>query len=86
VTVQELIDLLEDCNPDTDVILATQAHYPHEHALGGLTTRKEMLAAEEEDDVDEPDEGDSSGDDVILVEGTWLGYGSKAAWQAAHRR
>ena len=88
MTVQELIDLLTECNPDSEVLLASQSHYPLEHELRGLTTRREMVRAESEDeggDDDVDNDEDSDMDEVILVDGAFRGYGSKTAWRVAVR-
>jgi len=36
ITVQELLDLLEDCNPDAEVRLAHQPGWPLAHQLHGV--------------------------------------------------
>jgi hypothetical protein len=88
--VSELIDLLEEMDPDAEVILQEQAGYPMEYALGGVTTRDEVLRAEAEERDDGREdahglEGGRARNDVFLVEGEHLRYGSKTAWDVATR-
>ena len=77
--VRELMRLLEDQDPDADVLLATQRESAVEHRLLGVVFREEMYQLE----AGPSPEGDPS--DVLLVEGEQLRYGSKAAWQAVRR-
>jgi hypothetical protein len=84
MTVQDLIELLQEYNPDARVVLAYQSHYPLEHELRGLTTRHELVEADADDDADSHEDDDL--DDVILVDGEFLGYGSRAAWKLGLRR
>jgi len=65
--VAQLIKMLEDMDPNANVILVTQKKNPLESTVARVTTRA---------DVSETDEGN----DVFLVEGEVLGYGSKASW------
>lgn len=59
--VHELIAILEDCDPEAEVLLATQPHYPLEFRLAGVTVREEMLdGSERGEDGDSDEEG---GDD-----------------------
>jgi len=90
--VSELIELLEEQDPDAEVLVMMQENWPFECALAGVTTREEMLRADRED-RDEDDEDDeeprlesgTAKSDVFLVEGQQLRYGSKTAWQVATR-
>jgi hypothetical protein len=90
--VSELIELLEEQDPDAEVLVMMQENWPFECALAGVTTREEMLRAdrEERDEDDEDDEEPrlergTAKSDVFLVEGQQLRYGSKTAWQVATR-
>jgi hypothetical protein len=87
--VSELIELLEEQDPDAEVLVMMQENWPFECALAGVTTREEMLRAdreEREEDDDEPRlENGTAKSDVFLVEGQQLRYGSKTAWQVATR-
>lgn len=86
--VSELIELLEEQDPDAEVLVMMQQNWPFELSLAGVTTREEMLRAdrEERDDDDEPRfERGTAKNDVFLVEGEQLRYGSKTAWSVATR-
>ena len=82
MTLDELIERLNEyreagVSGDAEVRLMTQQAWPFENAICGLA------AADEIDDEYETD--DDSGEQVVyLVEGEQLGYGNKAAWDAAH--
>ena len=41
--VSELIELLEDQDPDAEVLLMTQENWPFENAIEGVAVREEML-------------------------------------------
>ena len=90
--VSELIELLEEQDPDAEVLVMSQPNWPFELGLAGVTTREEMLRA----DRDEVDDGDDNNEeprlergtaknDVFLVEGEQRRYGSKTAWSVATR-
>lgn len=87
--VSELIELLEEQDPDAEVLVMSQPNWPFELSLAGVTTREEMLRADrDEDDAgdDEPRfERGTAKNDVFLVEGEHLRYGSKTAWSVATR-
>jgi hypothetical protein len=88
--VSELIELLEEQDPDAEVLVMMQKNWPFECSLAGVTTRDEMLRADERDEDDgeqvEPRiESGTAKSDVFLVEGEQLRYGSKTAWDVATR-
>ena len=76
--VRELIEALESYQPDAEVLLCTQQQWPFESALLGAVSREEMQGQNTA-----PSGG--SGADVLLVEGSQIRYGSKAAWQVVDR-
>ena len=82
--VAELIDILEEMDPDAEVLIGSAPAWPFEYSIAGVTTREDALAeAEGEDDpVYEDSKGPS---DVFLLEGEQLRYGSKLMWSAARR-
>ena len=82
--VRELIEILEDMNPDAEVLTMSQPNWPFEYAIAGVTTREEMDAGQEDDDERDYPPGISD-DDVFIVEGRQLRYGSKSAWETARR-
>ena len=85
--VSELIEMLEEQDPEAEVLIMSQQSWPFEYTVRGLTTRDELLRAEsgdEEDATEEPADG-CARSDVFLVEGEQLRYGAKAAWDLATR-
>lgn len=90
--VSELIELLEEQDPDAEVLVMSQPNWPFELSLAGVTTREEMLRADHDEDGDgDDDDGEprlergTAKSDVFLVEGEQLRYGSKTAWSVATR-
>ena len=86
MTVSELMEMLEDCDPDATVRIMSQPNWPFEYAIRGLTVREELLNIYE----DQEDEGDGFADgleanDVFIVEGAQERYGDKSAWEVARR-
>ncbi len=87
--VRDLIEILEDQDPDAEVLIMSQQSWPFENAIAGVAVREEIV----EDDEDTGDEGreepryekGTAANDVFIVEGQQLRYGSKAAWDAARR-
>ncbi len=93
--VRDLIEILEDQDPEAEVLIMSQENWPFENAIAGVAMREDFVD-DEEDDEDEDDEDDEPGterryekgtapNDVFIVEGQQLRYGSKAAWNAATR-
>ena len=101
MTVQQLLDLLEDKDPDAEVRIMMQESWPFECAIDGVAVREDFAAAAEcecvrdhvDDDHDEdgpagaePEFGEGcAAGDVFIVEGRQERYGDKAAWAAAAR-
>ena len=94
--VSELIELLEEQDPDAEVLVMSQPNWPFELGLAGVTTREEMLRVDRDEDGDGDDDDDddeqeprlergAAKSDVFLVEGEQLRYGSKTAWSVATR-
>ncbi|GAB4211803.1 MAG: hypothetical protein OHK0013_33880 [Sandaracinaceae bacterium] len=87
--VRELIELLGDQDPDAEVFIMSQENWPFENAVAGIAVREEMI--EDDDDLtdeerEEPRYGrGTAANDVFIVEGEQLRYGSKAAWRVATR-
>jgi hypothetical protein len=79
--VKDLIALLENCDPEANVVLTTGSSYPMEHDISGLVTRPECRATAW--DRGEPyAEQAGTGSDIVLLEGPWLRYGNRVAWHA----
>jgi len=76
VKVRELIDRLSEYSPEAEVRLMHQPNYPLESTLGGVVGESEVREHAGGDLGDDPEV-------VYLLEGRQLGYGRKAAWEAA---
>lgn len=98
MTVAELIERLQDCDPEAEVRTMTQESWPFENAIRGVAVREDFANAECDctRHADEPHqegcaaEGEDTRDegatnDVFIVEGRQLRYGNKAAWEVARR-
>lgn len=90
--VRELMAILEDQDPDAEVLLVTQRRWPFEYSLSGVSVRSDMDEADEDEDGEgedgTPRERSADGcapTDVLLVEGSQLRYGSETAWNVARR-
>ena len=89
--VNELIDILQGMDPDASIFIMRQMNWPFECSLAGVATRKKMLEHdgelydEEGEECDGDDEYGTAANDVFLVEGKQIRYGSKTAWQVARR-
>jgi hypothetical protein len=60
----------------------TQQNWPFENAVAGVACREDIV--EEEPDEEAATDG-AAPNDVFIVEGSQLRYGSKAAWNVARR-
>ena len=99
MTVSELINRLEECDPEAEVRIMMQESWPFECEVDGVAVREEFGAESCDCDrrLDEPHEegcpaaddedyGEGlKGNDVFIVEGRQERYGSKDAWLAARR-
>lgn len=83
--VSELIEILEEQDPDAEVLVMSQEGWPFEVAIRGVTTREEILLADGDDDGKAEAPAGAARSDVFLVEGEQLRYGSKSAWTVATR-
>jgi len=77
MTVRELMERLEELNPDAEIRLMIQRHYPLESHVYGICGGQQLKRGEDDDD----DEGSESV--IYIVEGQQIGYGLKRAWSAA---
>ena len=92
MTVAELIDRLENCDPDATVRIMMQESWPFENSILDIAERSDFAnececdrpGAEHEDGCpaidDEYGDPELAGNDVFVVEGRQERYGSKAAW------
>lgn len=91
MTVSELMNLLEDCDPDAEVLIMNQPSYPFENSIMGVTVRSEISGEDSDDQEDDDDQAAPSRDDgtrpndVFILEGQQLRYGSRDAWASAAR-
>ena len=90
--VKELIDILEQQDPDAEVLIMSQQNWPFENGVYGVTVRSEVDGNDEDEDGEKEDGADTTAardgratNDVFIVEGTQLRYGSKTAWDVATR-
>ena len=79
--VKELIELLNGCDAEANVVFATQPRWPLEYQIAGLVTREDCR---DESGLVRTGVGQAP-NDVILVEGEQLGYGERDAWPTAAR-
>lgn len=93
--VRELIEILEELDPEASVYVMSQQSWPFEVAIHGVAVREAFTEADDDEDPDAPEASahDRWGarpeslpmNDVFIVEGSQLRYGSKDAWDAAYR-
>ena len=81
MTINELIDQLEEyrdsIDGDAEVRMMTQAQWPFEYTIAGITSGEEINT----DPLDAEDDNDVEDDNIVyIVEGQQLKYGSKRAW------
>jgi hypothetical protein len=90
--VKELIEILEGCDAEASVFVMSQQTYPFEHCLAGVAVRgdftddgredgDEAVLAPTADRWTTPD-GKLPRNDVFLLEGSQVRYGSREAWDA----
>lgn len=79
MTVGELIEILEDLDPEAQVHIMSQQSWPFENTLAGVAVREEFERDDEDGEVSSRADG-TAPSDVFLCEGTQLRYGSKNAW------
>lgn len=88
--VRDLIEILEDQDPDAEVLVMSQENWPFENAIAGVAIREDFVDNEEQNEKDDDGterqyERGTAPNDVFIVGGQQLRYGSKAAWNAAAR-
>jgi len=79
MTVGELIEYLEQYDRDAQVLLMEQPRWPFEYSINGVVSREEIINQEPDEDLAELGDGEEI-NDVFILEGTQLRYGSKKAW------
>ena len=88
--VSELIELLQDQDPDAEVMIMSQESWPFENAVAGVAVREEFVDDDDEDCEDDEREEPryekgTAANDVFLVEGQQLRYGSKTPFRLARK-
>jgi hypothetical protein len=86
--VKELMEILEEQDPDAEVLIMGQESWPFENGIHGVTVRSEIEESDEDEDDETTPERRPDGraaNDVFIVEGRQLRYGSKTAWDVATR-
>ena len=85
--VKELIEYLEDENPDAEVLIMSQPSWPFEHSVAGVVGNEILLRDADADDPFDSDEHPKTFDGatldkdrVFILEGRQLRYGNKDAW------
>ena len=68
--VQELIALLENCDPEAEVTFASQPNYPFEYSITGVVLREDVVR---EDAQADPDYGDD--DEPLVFDAEAYDYG-----------
>ena len=79
--VSQLIDILQQEDPEATVLLMEQENWPFENSIRGVVARHEF--EEPEDDECRAPNDERRDNDVFLVEGCQLRYGNRNAFDAA---
>jgi hypothetical protein len=82
MTVSELIELLEEQDPEAIVLVMTNPEQPRECELAGMTVRNEFEEHRRYDDDGIAEDG-TGANDVFLVVECAIRPGSKNAWNVA---
>lgn len=78
--VKELIERLQEYDPEAEVYLAEQPSWPFEYTIGGVVARHEV-----DDDIDEDGAHPArQASDVFIVEGSHIRYADRDLWIEAH--
>lgn len=79
--VAELIAVLQQCDPEANVLMVTQPSWPFEWSIAGVAVRDPYGDEEFEPGVNlQPWYDEPAGNDVFLLEGSQLRYGSGDPW------
>jgi hypothetical protein len=81
--IEMLNDYRDELGGDAEVRLMTQQNWPFENRICGVTSRAEILEADEGDEDDRAGEAEATEAVVFIVEGGQICYGSKRAWDVA---
>jgi len=78
--VQDLIEQLEDLDPEAQVYLMTQRDWPFEQRIVHVAIRENFEDVEDEECRDPSEYPARKPDDVFIVAGDQIRYGNKNAW------
>lgn len=78
--VREMIELLQNQDPEAEIRSMSQPSWPYEYSIAGIATRREI--AEFVPHRGECRESGTAPSDVFIVEGEQLRGGAKEAWKA----
>ena len=80
--IEILNDYREEFGGDAEVRLMTQQNWPFENRICGVTSGRDMNAADDEDADEGDDDQDVADENIVyIVEGGQICYGSKRAWE-----
>lgn len=84
MNVARLISLLEQYDPEAEVCIMQQPHYPLKSYVMGVCSQREM---DFEDDINDDPEASAQVPQgpVFIVEGSHIGYGRRDAWDYARK-
>jgi hypothetical protein len=77
MTVQKLSELLQDLDPDAEVLIMSQENWPFECSVKGLVDRNEFEPLSE---IEEKNSDGRKASDIFIVMGEQLRYGNRDAW------
>lgn len=94
MTVAQMIERLQEMDPEAEVRLATQPSWPLEYHVAGVASQQEIVdykRAEEKCDEHgfyncdecEPETSEEDGNIVWIAEGSQIGYAQRAVWEVA---
>ncbi len=85
MNAEQLMSMLEELDPQTEIRFASQPSWPFEYNIAGVVLASE-LRGEEEDEVGyRPRHSDPDADVLYLVEGSQLGHFTKDPWNCYRR-
>jgi hypothetical protein len=76
MTVQQLINELQQFDSNATVHIGSQPNYPFEYSIDMVTERRDFTSLDDDADSDP----DTDPGDVFILEGTQLRYGHSRMW------
>lgn len=74
--IKELIEALQNFDDEAEVYIGNQPHYPFENSICGVVARDEFTTSS-----DFEDEPKGNMNDVFILEGSQVRYGSRKMWE-----